>query len=126
MLDRLVALHPRARILARGAELAEIARRLLSAHPGGRLARARRDLEATTVRLHAATRRRLDAQRAELGQLGAQMAALSPLAVLDRGYAMVQHDGAILRDAAAVSAGDTLRVRLARGSVVVSVDEVDP
>ena len=38
--QRLVALHPRARILARGAELAEIAQRLLSAHPGSRLARA--------------------------------------------------------------------------------------
>ena len=46
--------------------------------------------------------------------------------MLDRGYAMVQHDGAILREAATVAPGDTLRVRLARGSIVVRVDEVEP
>jgi exodeoxyribonuclease VII large subunit len=124
--QRLAALHPRARILARGAELAEIARRLLEAHPGTRLARAHRDLEAATTRAHAAMRRRLEHRRAALAQLGAQMAALSPLAVLDRGYAMVQHGEAIVREAAQVSPGDRLRIRLARGALEVTVDEVEP
>ena len=123
--QRLVALHPRARILARGAELAELARQLLSAHPGGRLARARRDLDTATARGHTAMRRRLDAHRAELAQLGAQMAALSPLAVLDRGYAMVSHGKAIVRDASQVAAGDALHVRLARGSLAVTVTDTE-
>ena len=47
------------------------------------------------------------------------MAALSPLAVLDRGYAMVQRGSAIVRDAAQVQPGETLRVRLARGAIAV-------
>ena len=42
----------------------------------------------------------------------------SPLAILERGYAIVTGpDGATLRDSAAVAAGDSLRVRLARGAL---------
>jgi len=100
---RLAALHPRVRILARGAALGELERRLAVAMRGA-----------------------LERRRAELGRIGAQMAALSPLAVLDRGYAMVQRpDRSIVRGAAAVRVGDQLAVRLARGSLAVTVDEVD-
>jgi exodeoxyribonuclease VII large subunit len=52
------------------------------------------------------------------------MAALSPLAVLDRGYAMVRAGDQIVRDAAQVTAGARLSVRLARGSLAVTVDEI--
>jgi len=100
---RLAALHPRVRILARGAALGELERRLAVAMRGA-----------------------LERRRAELGRIGAQMAALSPLAVLDRGYAMVQRpDRSIVRGADAVRVGDQLAVRLARGSLAVTVDEVD-
>ena len=86
---RLAGLHPRARILA-------IARRSASSSAGSRrrirrlgsparVATTRRSL----IRRDTAMRAQLDARRAELARLGAQMAALSPLAVLDRGYAMV-------------------------------------
>jgi exodeoxyribonuclease VII large subunit len=94
---RLACLHPRARILARGAELAELTAKLMAAQPGGRIARGRRDHEALIARTHRAMQRILDARRAELGRVGAQIAALSPLAVLDRGYAMVQRGDEIVR-----------------------------
>jgi len=64
----------------------------------------------------------LKARRSELGQLGAQLAAMSPLAVLDRGYAVVHRGDAVVRAADEVSAGDRLRVRLARGELTVTVD----
>ena len=55
-------------------------------------------------------------------QLAAQLRALSPAATLDRGYAVVQGpDGAVLRDPADVDAGDTLRVRVARGELAATV-----
>ena len=103
--------------------LGELERRLAAVAPGSRLARARTSSHA----LVGAARRgdaapRSSARRAELGQLGAQLAALSPLAVLDRGYAMVRKAGAIVRDAAAVRPGDRLQVRLAHGSLAVTVD----
>ena len=51
--------------------------------------------------------------------------ALSPLAVLDRGFAIVEKDGAVVRDARTVAAGDRLRVRLATGALAVAVEDVD-
>jgi exonuclease VII large subunit len=52
------------------------------------------------------------------------MAALSPLAVLDRGFAMVRAGDLIVRDAAQVSPKERLHVRLAKGSLDVIVDKV--
>jgi exodeoxyribonuclease VII large subunit len=119
--ERLAGLHPRARLLANKNALSSLERRLAAANPGGRVARARRDLDALVARRDATMQRFLDARRAALGQIGAQMAALSPLAVLDRGYAMVSKDGAIVRDAVAI--GERLHVRLAKGEFDVEVVE---
>jgi exodeoxyribonuclease VII large subunit len=122
---RLAGLHPRARILAHKAVLGELERRLLAVHPGRRIVRGAHEIETLIARRDAAMHDMLDERRGELGRLGAQMAALSPLAVLDRGYAMVQKDGAIVRDASQVRAHDRLRVRLAKGTLDVAVEGTD-
>lgn len=122
---RLAALHPRARILARRGSLGDLERRLAAVQLGSRLARARADAAQLEARAAAAMRGLLDERRGELGRIGAQLAALSPLAVLDRGYAVVQRaDGAIVRSAGAVRAGERLSVRLASGALEVTVDEL--
>jgi exodeoxyribonuclease VII large subunit len=125
---RLTALHPRARILSRRSSLGDLERRLAAVQLGSRLARSRGEVAKLTARADAAVRGLVEERRAELGRLGAQMAALSPLAVLDRGYAMVQRqdDRSIVRSADSVRPGERLAVRLARGSLVVTVDEVEP
>jgi exodeoxyribonuclease VII large subunit len=120
---RLAGLHPRARILRDRAALGELETRLASAHPGPRIAKARHGLEALAKRADTAIAKSLARWRAELGQLGGQMAALSPLAVLDRGYAMVKQGDAVVRDAAQVAPGDRLQVQLARGALAVVVEE---
>ncbi|MDX2089407.1 MAG: exodeoxyribonuclease VII large subunit [Kofleriaceae bacterium] len=120
--QRLAGLHPKARILARGAELHELQRRLLAAHPGPRLARAQHAYAQLVARQDQAMQRVLERARGELGRIGAQLHALSPLAVLDRGYAMVaRSSGEILRDAEGVVDGEALHVRLARGELDVVV-----
>jgi exodeoxyribonuclease VII large subunit len=120
---KLAELHPRARILARHASLAVLERRLAAAHPGRRIAQGHRDLEALVGRAQAAIRRAVDRRRAELARLGGQMAAMSPLAVLDRGYALVRRGDDVIRDPAQVTAGERLHVRVARGEIAVTVDE---
>jgi len=123
---QLTGLHPRRQLFARGSRLAELARRLTAVHPASRLARARHELDVLIARRDAAMRRSLEARRAQLGQLGAGMAALSPLAVLDRGFAMVARaDGTIVRDAARVSPGDRLRLLLAKGALGVIVEDIE-
>ena len=52
--------------------------------------------------------------------------AMSPLAVLDRGYSITQkRSGDVVRDASAVKPGDELNVRLAKGSVKTEVLSVE-
>lgn len=57
----------------------------------------------------------------------AQLDAMSPLRVLDRGYSLTQTiDGTIVRDAEPLAPGDKLKIRLARGRVDASVTDVFP
>jgi exodeoxyribonuclease VII large subunit len=57
----------------------------------------------------------------------ARVRALSPLATLERGYAVLQTgDGAVIRDAEAVATGERLLARLARGRLDVTVDTAYP
>jgi exodeoxyribonuclease VII large subunit len=66
---------------------------------------------------------RLDRSRNELQHTVARLRGLSPLATLERGYAIVQRhrDSAVLRDPAEVDIGDDLRVRLAEGELAARV-----
>ncbi len=120
---RLTGLHPRQQIFARSRQLAELSKQLISVHPSSRIARGRHELDALIARQDAAMRRGVERRRAQLGQLGAQLAALSPLSVLDRGYAVVSTQaGAIVRDAGQVAAGERVEIRLARGTVRAIVE----
>jgi len=88
-----------------------------------RLAEGKRRLESVATRLEQSIRWRLAAQRRKLEPLDAQLAQLSPLRVLERGYAIVQTpQGAVIKDAGEVSEGAPLDVRLARGKLRVEVE----
>jgi len=85
---------------------------------------ARRDrLKAGSDRLGRAMGSRLRAARERSASGEALLRSLSPLAVLDRGYAICQDaaSGAVITDAAAVSPGDEVRVRLSRGGLAARV-----
>jgi len=70
---------------------------------------------------------RLDRARDEVVHLGRQVRALSPLATLERGYAVVQTpDGGILRSPDDSAPGDALSVRVAGGRFGVERTEQDP
>jgi len=61
----------------------------------------------------------------ELARAAGKLDALSPLAVLGRGYALVQTaSGEVVRDAASVTLDQSLRVRLHHGELEVEVREV--
>ncbi len=119
---QLAALHPRARITAKGVALAELERRLAASHPVTRITQAQRTLDGLLSRCNAALQRSLANRRSDLARAGAQMTALSPLAVLDRGYAVVRKGDVIVRDASGVTAGDRVQIRLGRGEIVAVVD----
>ncbi len=72
--------------------------------------------------LQVSQERRLAAVRARLETLAAQLVALDPTAILQRGYAMVlDHQQQVVTDASRVEAGQALTVRLAKGLLDVRV-----
>jgi exodeoxyribonuclease VII large subunit len=65
----------------------------------------------------------IDSEKRELKQVRAHLRSLSPQSTLDRGYSVATlEDGAIARDAAKIPAGAHLRIRLAKGSLEVTVE----
>ncbi len=66
------------------------------------------------------------ATRAErAGQLVARLRAVGPQATLERGYAIVIDDGGhAVRDSAALTAGERVELRLARGGAGALIEEV--
>jgi exodeoxyribonuclease VII large subunit len=75
-------------------------------------------LEAQVGNLAAATHTRLLQSHGALDRQTASLEALSPVAILNRGYALVfDAKGRLVKDAARLKAGDELLARLARGRV---------
>src|SRR5262249_41370632 len=68
----------------------------------------------------------LGRRRAALDRTGARLQALSPLATLARGYAIVRTGGEALRDSAGVAPGDPLDIELAAGALAARVEEIRP
>ncbi len=95
-------------------------------HPRQRVERGRMRLDELDERLREAALRLLVVRRAKLAGAARHLEVLSPLSVLVRGYAIVTREGVAITDAAALSAGDTLDVRLARGAVEARVTAVRP
>jgi exodeoxyribonuclease VII large subunit len=94
-------------------------------HPAQRLREARRKLADLSVRLGVGVQRVHERGAARLAGLAGRLDALSPLAVLGRGYTLAfrEADGRLLREPAEVSAGDAILLRLARGRIRATVRE---
>lgn len=63
------------------------------------------------------------AKRAEMALCAGKLEALSPLAVLSRGYSVVQCGGAAVTDSNQLTVGDEIGIRLSRGRITAKVVE---
>ena len=83
-----------------------------------RLAAMREQLESRTAALGASFRTLLMRRRGRLEQLAGELGALSPVAILERGYALVfDSSGNLVKDSEQVQAGEEIRARVARGEI---------
>ncbi len=89
-----------------------------------RLATAARRLQAADTRVAQVIRLRISRHRSRLEQLAAKLSQLSPLAILERGYAIVSNQSGILKDAAEAPAGSRVHLRLAHGELDAKVERV--
>ncbi|HVF50513.1 MAG TPA: exodeoxyribonuclease VII large subunit [Pyrinomonadaceae bacterium] len=89
-------------------------------------ARARVRLALARAALDHAAASSLDAARSGLAVAAASLDALSPLGVLQRGYALAQDaSGRPLRSSRAVAVGESVRVRLSEGALRCRVEEAE-
>ncbi len=86
------------------------------------LAGVGKELNARVAAMAAALRNLLLQRRSRLERLATQLEALSPLAILERGYALVfDSSGKLIKDESQVEIGDEVTARLARGQIAATV-----
>jgi len=106
----------------RGQRLVRLEARLQQKHVSLRLGEDRRWLERLRMRLEACAPRATVELRKRVESAASQLEALSPLRVLERGYALVYGlDGRLLRSAKDVSEGAEIVAQLATGRVRAKV-----
>jgi exodeoxyribonuclease VII large subunit len=82
----------------------------------------RKELASGTGALVAVTRNLLLTKKVRSERLRTALESLSPLAILERGYALVfDSSGQLLKDAASVQTGQEISARLARGQIAAKV-----
>jgi len=115
----------RAVIVRRTRTYAALRQRLEAQDLARHLASIRARLTVAEGRLTGAARRTQHRSDARFRALAGRLENLSPLAVLGRGYAVCWNDDktAIIRSAASVAPGDSVRVTLANGELSCRVDE---
>lgn len=81
-------------------------------------------LDYTQKSLASLAEKQVGERRQRFAALCASLHAMSPLAVLARGYAVARTaNGTVLRSADEVTVGETIDVTLGRGSLVCTVNE---
>jgi exodeoxyribonuclease VII large subunit len=82
----------------------------------------RKELDSKTTALAAVTRNVLLQHRVRTERLDTALQSLSPLAILDRGYALVfDSEGKLLKDSGRIKVGDEISARLAKGEIKAQV-----
>ena len=117
----------RNRLQQAAAQLALQQRALVAVSPAQKLSQQRTQLAALSQRLAHSGRRHLDQGREQLASLSRNLNAVSPLAVLGRGFSIsLTESSQVVRQTTDVAPGQTLVTRLADGTVHSSVTETHP
>ena len=81
------------------------------------------DVDRLGERLENSVRSRLERSRLRCEGLSGKLSALSPVAILERGYAIARlESGAVLRHVAEASPGDAVRLTLVDGDIAATIE----
>ena len=109
-------------------ELGRLGAELARHEPRAVIGAAHDRLGRQAERLRRTMEHRLQARRSDLEREAVRLEALSPLACLERGYAIVRRDDAtqaVVRDAATLRPGAGVRIVLARGRARARIDSTE-
>jgi exodeoxyribonuclease VII large subunit len=113
----------RADLSARRRTLVQLAAELRQHSPALRVANARRRLDSARASIEAITRARVEQLNKRLAVAARTLDAVSPLATLERGYAIVTDSkGTVITNAQDVRAGQLIDARLTQGSIRARIE----
>jgi exodeoxyribonuclease VII large subunit len=119
------AIH--ARLATERRHAAHLSQRLAAHPPGRQIEQAAQRLASAGDRLLPAMQRGLLRRHERLSSLARELQAVSPLAVLGRGYAILEDDGGrVIRRALDTRPGQSLTARLGEGRLALAVTGVMP
>jgi exodeoxyribonuclease VII large subunit len=109
------------RLASAGDALRRLVKRL--SDPGRKLREHQQRLDELSIDLLNCFNKHLRELKGRVGREAGRLNALSPLAVLERGYAIAHRvsDDTIVKDAASLQVGESLRVTFAKGRSIVRV-----
>lgn len=97
---------------------------LLRRNPAVRMEKMESDLREWTNRLTRAVEETQQAKEHALSVCKVRLDASNPLAILHKGYAVVQKNGSVVTDSSVLAPGDALRVRFLKGQAQTEVTEI--
>jgi len=107
-----------------GQQIAQLRSRPVLAQPTTMITTRADEILQILTRTRATFAHQLHRATDQVDQLKARVRALSPQETLNRGYAVVQHNNTVLRDAATVSVGDPLDILVAAGRLGATTTSV--
>jgi exodeoxyribonuclease VII large subunit len=113
-------------VVFKSQQLQGLRERLIQASPLRGIKRLQERKFALRHRLIEKNRSQVQLERNRFNGLLKNLNALSPLTILERGYSITTIDGKSVKTSEQVSAGDSIQVRLAKGRLDCTVDEIHP
>jgi exodeoxyribonuclease VII large subunit len=101
--------------------------KLAKLHPRQAISMKKQRLHYLSHQLRQSALQTFSSQHSRFSQVTKTLNAVSPLATLERGYAIVTNvkDGNILRDAGQINRGDKVRAKLRHGNIKCTVEDVE-
>jgi exodeoxyribonuclease VII large subunit len=99
---------------------------LYNVRPSVRVDAFTSQLKTLSLRLNQSMHTLMNHQRNRIHELGRTLNAFSPLATLDRGYALAIKDGQLIRSINTVETGDEITIRLADGDLISNISAKKP
>jgi exodeoxyribonuclease VII large subunit len=98
--------------------------RLLVQSPQQYLAQQQKQLQIFNLHLHNSMQQKIEQQQQTLCTLSAQLHAISPLATLQRGYAIVQTNKKIIRSVKQLKGDENIIIRIADGNLYCKINNL--
>jgi exodeoxyribonuclease VII large subunit len=115
------------RIRSAHLQLESLASRPVITQPLERVRQSAIELDSLEHSMTRAARQKISQFDQQLKEMAARMNSISPLAVLARGYSLTSNvDGKLLVDCDSVRPGDKISTRLAKGTMISTVERTDP